>query len=860
MKKFYLLALLFLTISLTICKADGYQSGFVILKNGKRVGGQIKLYKNAPWKNQRYIWFKDSAAVASNPNAKPKKLYASDMKFYQAGTRQFVKVSYFDQAFIKLRNLYSNSWMLERVSNGRFVAYMFYSSPPEFFDYFFADPKGDQTEPAGNDNAMLKYRIIFKKNGAKHFVNAYSYNLAKYFQDTPQILDKYQTGKYGNQPDVDGSMFDRLSEICNRTIFTSHAESAGIIAAFNDYNQFYAPKMELPAPTPAQSTADLFKPYWFKGAVIDNNSHKGVTGATVSYIDSATQQVVKSTSSDSTGGYAFYVTDRRPFGIKVEKKGFFTQNLTGIDASTGKAFAVNSPGSNSGNGTSSAGSPGNGSGSAFGGNASGGGSSASGAGSFAANGSKGAGNGSAANGGSSTGGSSNGSGLTFGGNTSGGGSAAGSGGFAANGSKGAGNAANGTSSAGGSGNGSGSAFGANTSGGGSSATGSGSFAANGSKGSGNGGSSNGNSSNGSSANGSGSNGSANGSSALGNGMGGAAATGAVSGIGASGQPLSAKYMRYINSSRYKHSKYYKEHMQHERELAKEKAASDAAGTSGLLAGNPSTGSSASGNGANGSGNGSGTNGSASRAFAGGSASASGSASGSNGGSSNNGLTNGNGSNGSANGGSSNGGSSNNGFANGNGSNGSTNGGSSNNGFANGNGSNGSANGSSNDGSGAGASSQALAVSGKITDGKFISPDIRLQSYSVNKPIVVNNILYDYGFATLRPESITVLDGLVKTMIDNPNIFVELSAHTDSVGSDAYNVKLSQDRAQTCVSYIISKGVDATRITAVGYGKSKPIAPNSLPNGQDNPDGRQLNRRIEFVVKKNDKIMSGLAHR
>ena len=193
-------------------------------------------------------------------------------------------------------------------------------------------------------------------------------------------------------------------------------------------------------------------------------------------------------------------------------------------------------------------------------------------------------------------------------------------------------------------------------------------------------------------------------------------------------------------------------MQHERELAKDKAAQDAANKSGLLAANPGTGSAASGNGANGSGNG--TNGSANRSFADGSSS-----NGSNSGS-NVAATNGAAGNNAANG----------------------------------------TNGSANDGSGtgAGASSQALAVSGKIPDGKFISPDIHLQSYSVNKPIVVNNILYDYGYATLRPESITVLDGLVKTMVDNPSILVELSAHTDSIGSDAYNLKLSQDRAQTCV--------------------------------------------------------------
>lgn len=704
MKKIYLLALLLLTISLTICRADGYQQGFVILKNGKRIGGQIKLYKHAPWKNQRYIWFKDSAAVAANPNVKPKKLYASDMKFYQAGTRQFVKVSYFDQAFIKLRNLYSNSWMLERVSNGRFVAYLFYSSPPEFFDYFFADPKGDQTEPAGNDNAMIKYRIIFKKDNAKHFVNAYTYGLEKYFKDTPQILQKYSTGAYGNQPDVDGSIFTRLSEICNRTIFTSHAETNGIIAAFNDYNKVYAPKIETPAPTPAQAIADLFKPYWFKGAVIDNDTHKGVTGASVSYIDSATQQVVKVTASDSTGGYSFYVTDKRPFGIKVEKNGFFTQNLTGEAASAGKSFAGNSL---------------------------------------------------------------NGSGSTF----------------------------NGSASTG-------------VASGDPSATGSASLTANGSNGSGKNNSSNLNSANstggliaGGSANGNGAISAANqGSSTVS-----LAAANGTTGLGSTGNHLSAKYMRYIHSYRYKHSIYYKEHMQHERELAREKAASDAAGTSGLLAGGPVTGSSSTG---------ATTGGSATGTFTGGSSSGFAPAG------SNISSSNGDSGNASINGSFSTGGSS----------------------------------------AGNGTSSQALAVSGKITDGKFVSPAIRLQAYSVNKPIIVNNILYDYGYATLRPESITVLDGLVKTMVDNPRIMVELSAHTDSVGSDAYNLKLSQDRAQSCVDYMISKGIIATRISAVGYGRSKPIAPNSLPNGQDNPDGRQLNRRIEFVVKGNDKRMTDLTHR
>ena len=103
-------------------------------------------------------------------------------------------------------------------------------------------------------------------------------------------------------------------------------------------------------------------------------------------------------------------------------------------------------------------------------------------------------------------------------------------------------------------------------------------------------------------------------------------------------------------------------------------------------------------------------------------------------------------------------------------------------------------------------------------------------------------------ASLRPESKIALDNIVEILNDNPHIKIELSSHTDSIGADAYNFRLSQQRAQSCVDYIISKGIDKGRVIAKGYGKSKPIAPNSLPNGQDNPEGRQLNRRTEFTVK------------
>jgi outer membrane protein OmpA-like peptidoglycan-associated protein len=87
------------------------------------------------------------------------------------------------------------------------------------------------------------------------------------------------------------------------------------------------------------------------------------------------------------------------------------------------------------------------------------------------------------------------------------------------------------------------------------------------------------------------------------------------------------------------------------------------------------------------------------------------------------------------------------------------------------------------------------------------------------------------------------------MKNNPAIKIILSSHTDSIGSDAYNLKLSQQRAQSCVDYVISNGIDKERIVAKGYGKSRPLVPNSLPDGKDNPAGRKLNRRTEFTVEK-----------
>ncbi|MFI5158280.1 MAG: OmpA family protein [Sphingobacteriales bacterium] len=125
----------------------------------------------------------------------------------------------------------------------------------------------------------------------------------------------------------------------------------------------------------------------------------------------------------------------------------------------------------------------------------------------------------------------------------------------------------------------------------------------------------------------------------------------------------------------------------------------------------------------------------------------------------------------------------------------------------------------------------------------------MQQYVVNKPIEIKNILYDFNKATLRPESKLALDSLISILNSNPTIKIELSSYTDSFGSDEYNMNLSQMRAKACVDYLITKGIDINRLSAKGYGKTKPVDANTLPNGNDNPEGRQQNRRTEFKVIK-----------
>ena len=120
-------------------------------------------------------------------------------------------------------------------------------------------------------------------------------------------------------------------------------------------------------------------------------------------------------------------------------------------------------------------------------------------------------------------------------------------------------------------------------------------------------------------------------------------------------------------------------------------------------------------------------------------------------------------------------------------------------------------------------------------------DIRLKRVEVGQSIVLNNIFFDTGAAELRPESYAELGILYKLMFDNPSLKIEISGHTDNVGSAGLNQRLSERRARAVVDFLIERGIGRERLTYKGYGFERPIASN------ETAEGRQMNRRTEFEI-------------
>jgi outer membrane protein OmpA-like peptidoglycan-associated protein len=117
----------------------------------------------------------------------------------------------------------------------------------------------------------------------------------------------------------------------------------------------------------------------------------------------------------------------------------------------------------------------------------------------------------------------------------------------------------------------------------------------------------------------------------------------------------------------------------------------------------------------------------------------------------------------------------------------------------------------------------------------------------NENFIISKVLYEYRSSDINDLAALELDKLVLILQKNKTIGVELSSHTDSKGSEKFNIELSQKRADKALEYIVSKGIAKDRIIAKGYGESQPVAPNKLENGSDNPQGRAKNRRTVFKV-------------
>ena len=118
-------------------------------------------------------------------------------------------------------------------------------------------------------------------------------------------------------------------------------------------------------------------------------------------------------------------------------------------------------------------------------------------------------------------------------------------------------------------------------------------------------------------------------------------------------------------------------------------------------------------------------------------------------------------------------------------------------------------------------------------------------------IVIEGIEYDLDKATLRPKSMQILDKIIEMLKNNENLSIELGSHTDTRGSDVYNMRLSQARAQSCVDYMISKGITKDRLMAKGYGETKPMVSDAeiekLKTEEEKEAEHQKNRRTAFRI-------------
>ena len=141
--------------------------------------------------------------------------------------------------------------------------------------------------------------------------------------------------------------------------------------------------------------------------------------------------------------------------------------------------------------------------------------------------------------------------------------------------------------------------------------------------------------------------------------------------------------------------------------------------------------------------------------------------------------------------------------------------------------------------------QNIRLEGASDQSKPLSRTVELRKVQTGAVTILRNIYFDFDKATFQQESYDELNKLERMMSQNPNMKVEIAGHTDYIGTAAYNMSLSQRRAEAVKDFLTKKGIDTRRITALGFGKTRPLVSND-----DEEGGREINRRVEFKVLSN----------
>jgi hypothetical protein len=239
MKKKYLILIgLFILSAFQVKAQESYQPGFAILNDGTRLSGLIAVDETNPWFNQHFIRLKDSAEVAANPNkdVKAKKYFADDLKYYKIGARTFTKIHYVDLKNLQTKSLGSNNQMMEVLALGRINTYRFYPYPQDTFASLGGTSIDEQIKK-DHDDKISHWKMLVQKDNKGKYDNIFESDLQKYFEDTPEVLEKYQKGEYGNEPiSKKRGLAAKMISLAKKTTYMP-LQWESIVAAISDYNQ-----------------------------------------------------------------------------------------------------------------------------------------------------------------------------------------------------------------------------------------------------------------------------------------------------------------------------------------------------------------------------------------------------------------------------------------------------------------------------------------------------------------------------------------------------------------------------------------------------------------------------------------------